>query len=91
MEIDKNWKFHGHIEALIKKIRMTLPMLYSIKNYLGKKSKLALFEAWIMSHIRYGCTIYGFTTTGYVTRLQKILNKALKILFCKFLDICRYL
>jgi hypothetical protein len=81
LNIDHRWKFYEHIENMITKIRQITPMLYKIKHYLSHKTKLCLFEAWIMSQLRYGCTIYGSTTESYINRLQKVQNKAVKVLF----------
>jgi hypothetical protein len=81
--IDKKWKFLKHIDNLIVRIRKTVPALYKLKNILNISTKKALFESWINSIIRYGCSIYGTTTSGFINKLQKIQNKALKALFGK--------
>jgi hypothetical protein len=81
LTIDNHWKFGKHIENLIMKIRQTIPMLYKVRNCLNTKNKKSLFDAWIMSQITYGCSVYGTTTDGYIERLQKIQNKAVKVLF----------
>jgi hypothetical protein len=81
MDIDQNWKFYNHIENLIVKVRQSIPMLYKVRGLLNCSTKKCLYEAWILSKVRYACTIYGLTSKGLVDRLQKVLNKALKVLY----------
>jgi hypothetical protein len=81
MDIDQHWKFDTHIDNLIKRIRNIIPMLYKVRNLLSIKTKQILFESWVLSQIRYSCAIYGSTTDGKIERLQKIQNKAIKVLF----------
>lgn len=81
--IDQNWKFSKYIDKLILRIRKIIPMLYKVKDFLNNNAKKNLFECWVNSIIRYGCGIYGYTTSGYVEKLQKLQNKAMKVLFRK--------
>jgi hypothetical protein len=79
--IDRNWKFYHHVDKLMVKIRQAIPIIYRVKNLLNWKNKKLIYEACILSNIRYGCVIYGTTSSGLIDRLQKLLNKAAKILF----------
>jgi hypothetical protein len=81
--IDENWKFYKHIDELILRIRKTVPFLYKLCNLLNINTKRILFESWINSIIRYGCSVYGTTTKGMLNKLQKVQNKAMKVLFKK--------
>lgn len=81
LDVDQNWKFYYHIESLIKKIRQTIPTLYMIKDFINCSVKKTLYEAWILSKVRYACTIFGSTSTNLIERLQKTINKAVKALF----------
>lgn len=83
LEIDDNWKFYDHIENLITKIRQIIPSLYMIKDYINKTVKKTLYEAWILSKVRYACNIFGSTSTNLIDRLQRTINKAVKVLFGK--------
>ena len=79
--IDNVWKFKTHIHELITRLRKTLPVLYKVRTWLSKSTKINLFNAWIMSIMKYGCSIYGSTTKSTLERLQKLQNKAVKVLF----------
>ena len=81
LDIDKNWKFYFHIESLIKKLRYSIPKLYKIRSLLTKQNKLLIYETCVTSIVRYACTIYGTTSKGLIDRIQKLLNKAAKVLF----------
>jgi hypothetical protein len=48
---------------------------------LNFKNKKLLIEAFVMSILRYSCGIYGSTSPGLIERLQKLQNKAVKVLF----------
>jgi hypothetical protein len=78
MHIDNSWKFTAHIDNLVKKLRTIMPKLYQIRNILNIKNKKVIYNAWIDSHLRYGLEIYGHAS---ISRLQKIQNKIVKILF----------
>jgi hypothetical protein len=81
VEIDKNWKFYNHVENLIVRLRQTIPVLYNVRDILNCKNKKLVYESCIMSITRYACSIYGTTSNGLIERLQKLHNKAVKVLF----------
>jgi hypothetical protein len=81
MELDTNWKFYKHIDTIAVKSRKVIPILYKVKNLLSMANKKLLFEAIIMSITRYGITVFGTTSVNLIDRIQKIHNKAIKILF----------
>jgi hypothetical protein len=81
IEADENWKFYTHVDNTIKKIRKIIPTLYATRNCFTIGTKKLIYESFVLSAIRYACTIYGSTTENYISRLQKTLNKAIKALF----------
>ena len=58
-----------------------MPRLYFLRRLLTKKNKQILYDSWIKSYILYGIEIYGWVKKTEMTRLQKIQNKIVKILF----------
>ena len=81
--VDKFWKHKLHIATLIKKLRQMMPIFYKIKNVLSDKNKLIFFDALVVSHLRYCIEIYGFGPKYLIDRLQKTLNKLVKVFFLK--------
>jgi hypothetical protein len=81
IDLDSNWKFYTHIDNLINRLRKVIPVFYQIRNLLNDRNKRQLFESLVMSISRYACCIYGTTSQGLVERVQKIHNKAVKVLF----------
>jgi hypothetical protein len=81
LQIDKNWKFYDHIDNLILKLRRVIPTFYKIRNLLNVNNKKLIFEAMVMSLTRYANTIYGSTSVNLIARVQKVINKAIKVLF----------
>jgi hypothetical protein len=79
--IDAAWKTKNHVEHLIKKLRQLMPAIYNISKILNYKNKLAVLDALVTSQLRYGIEIYGFAPTYLLERLQKSMNKLVKILF----------
>ena len=64
----------------------SLPKFYGtfnkIKLLVPKKYKLAIYDAYVYSKLRYGIEIYGSLNVTLKKRLQIVSNKLLKILFC---------
>jgi hypothetical protein len=81
ISLDSKWKFDEHINNLVKKLRRLLPKLYQLKDILNTKNKLAIYNAWVVSHLRYGIELYGFASQYLIMRLQRIQNKIIKVLF----------
>ena len=81
LEIDEKWSFAKHIEVLCKKLRQTMPKLYTIKNILNFKNKKIIYDSWIKSYILYGIETYGWAKMKEINRIQKVQNKIVKILF----------
>jgi hypothetical protein len=85
--LDHKWKFLAHIETIVSKLRQILPKLYFLRNMLSLSNKKIIYDAWILSHIRYGIEIYGLASETHLKKLQKIQNKIVKILFRQNEDI----
>ena len=81
--IDNKWSHKKHIDNLIEKLRRIMPKLYQLKYILNNNNKKTLYYAWIESVIRYGIEVYGFAAETYVSRLQRVQNKIIKLLFKK--------
>ena len=52
-----------------------------IKNFVPKSEKQKLCFAYVHSKIKYGIQVYGTAAKSHIMRLQKLQNKAVKVLY----------
>ena len=55
-------------------------ILSKLKNFLPSTSLLKLYYAFIQPHLLYGLSIWGYTHKSYLSKLQTLQNKAVKII-----------
>ena len=56
--IDQNLSWKTHMTKLLSKIQRNLGIVRKISCFLNRKSLMQLFHSLIMSHIRYGITVW---------------------------------
>ena len=78
VEIDDKLEWSSHIEKVINKLSKGTYALYKFKKLLPTKTKLLLYNSFIMSHLRYGISIWGKSRNRYYNKLCKINKKALR-------------
>lgn len=74
-----NWK--EHINFVSDKIAPMICALYKNRNYLSKKSKMDIYNAYFLSHFRYLLPVWGNCGVVNFNTVQILQNKVLKILF----------
>ena len=81
LTIADNLSWDKHIESVTNKI---VPMVGSISrcaHQLNEKSRQLLYNGFIETHLRYLMPCWGNTSVGQLNRLQRLQNKAIKVLF----------
>ena len=73
--IDDQLTYKEHIRLVQNKTSMFCGLLARSKRRLSKKLKILFFNACIMSHIRYGISVWGGAS---IKPLQKVLKKAVR-------------
>ena len=76
IEIDDKLQWSDHIQKIINKISKGTYMLYKFKKLLPTKTKTLLYNSFVMSHLRYGITIWGKARNIFYGKLCTINKKA---------------
>ena len=78
--IDSRLNFHSHIKSVENKVARSLGILSKLKHFLPSNSLLKLYYAFIHPHLLYGLSIWGCTHKSYLSKLQTLQNKVVKII-----------
>ena len=79
--LDEDLTWNQHTQALCKQLTSIASTFKIFKNKLPKNHLMQLYNAYFHSKVTYGLEIYGNTKKANLNRIQKIQNRALKILF----------
>ena len=72
--------FNFHIKSVENKVARLVGVLSKLTHFLPSTSLLKLYYAFIYSHLLYGLSIYGCTHKSYLSKLQTLQNKVVKII-----------
>ena len=78
--IDENLDWGDHVSHVLKKVSSGLSILKVSKNYLPQGTLRILYNSLIESHFRYVNIIWGNCGEIFLTRLQKLQNRAARII-----------
>ena len=78
--IDSRLNFHSHIKSVENKVARSVGILSKLKHFLPSNSPLKLYYAFIYPSLLYGLSIWGCTHKSYLSKLQALQNKAVKII-----------
>lgn len=81
--IDNCLKFNVHLDACVKSSSHKIYMLRKLRNSLDQRTALTIYKSMILPLVEYGnCFMLGCTKTE-ITKIQRIQNKGLKIVFLR--------
>ena len=82
--IDDKLDWHIHLSKLQTKLNQSLGLLNRAKKMLNLNGILSLYYAHFVSHLTYGIPLWGsMASNQWLTKLQKIQNKCLRIVLSK--------
>jgi len=81
VDIDAGLKFTNHINTLCSKTAKQINALYRIKNTLDNTSRQIIFNTYILSAFNYCSSIWMFTTKGNLQKLDKLMERALRLTY----------
>ena len=58
LHLNENLSWKPHMLALIKKLRRNIAIMYKLTFYLNKTNLLNVYYSMIVSHLRYGITVW---------------------------------
>ena len=77
--VDNRLKWDEHIHIMCKKISSAIAALWQVR-FLPREALLCIYRALIESRIRYCCTIWGNCNAKLKNRVQKLQNRAARII-----------
>ena len=80
VQVDNNLNWKGHIKALSIKISRGISFLKHAKNFLTQGTLKTLFSGIVEPHFRYCCSVWGKCGATEKNHLQKLQNRAARIL-----------
>ena len=78
--IDESIDWEDHINAVIKKASCGISVLRSARSYLPLEVLQTLYRSLIECHFRYGDIVWGNCCETLLNKLQKIQNRAARII-----------
>ena len=75
-----------HVNNVLKKCNSYLFLLSRIKPYLSIDKRKLFFNAYILPHIDYCCTVWGQCSSGYEAKLIRFQKRAARLILDKGID-----
>ena len=78
--IDDKLNFKSHIEHLVSKISKCIGILSKLRFLFNSSTLLLLYYSFFHSHLIFGIHLWGSTSQSHLSKLQKLQNKAIRII-----------
>ena len=78
--LDENLNWNQHVEHIIKKIKSALGALRRAKPFVTKETLIQIYNALIVPHFDYCAEVWGDLNKGLSEKLQKMQNRAARII-----------
>ena len=79
--LDQNLNFQKHVKSIIKTLSYKIYLLSKIRPFLTEKAAVLIYKSMVLPYIDYGDTFYFSCTKDLLNKLQRMQNRALKIIF----------
>ena len=79
--IDQHLSWKAHMLKILSKIQRNLSVIRKIACFLDKDALMQLFHSLILSHIRYGITVWHHSHIGLCEKIQACVNKFFRMIF----------
>ena len=76
-DVLSGWK---HCKVLTEKLNRANGMLCKVRHYVPKDELVSIYHAIFSSHLTYNCQVWGISNNSYVKKIEKLQNKAMKII-----------
>ena len=80
IQVDRNLNWKGHIKALSSKVSRAIGFLKHAKSFLPRATLKTLYTGIIEPHFRFCCSVWGNCGAIEKSQLQKLQNRAARIL-----------
>ena len=86
INIDSSLSWHSQIDKALKKCNTLLFLLGRIKQYLSIPIRKLFYNAYILPHLDYCCTIWGNTTSDSINAVVKFQKRAARLILDRDFD-----
>ena len=86
IHLDNTMSWASHVEAIIKKCNSLLFLLNRIKQYLSLPIRKLFYNAYILPHLDYCCTIWGNANNELLNTVIKFQKRAARSILDKPID-----
>ena len=86
INIDSSLSWHSQIDKALKKCNTLLFLLGRIKQYLSIPIRKLFYNAYILHHLDYCCTIWGNTTADSINAVVKFQKRAARLILDRDFD-----
>lgn len=80
LHIEETLSWSKHIEHIYKKVGPLLGLLKRLRNYVDLDTLVNIYNALIQPHLEYGCVVWDGLDKGLVVKLQRLQNRAARII-----------
>ena len=77
--IDKHLAWHDHIDKLCKKVASAIGALKRVRSFITIDASTQIYKSLIQPHFDYCCTVWDGLGETLSTRLQKLQNRAARV------------
>ena len=85
--IDSQLNFGKHIANVVKKVSRITGLMYKIRNFVDNTTLKMIYNSLIYPHLLYGIPIWGNSCQSKIDPLQKLQNKAVRLIVNKHRNI----
>ena len=78
--LDSRVNFNYHIDYMCRKISKAIGVMKYVSKYVPQQSKKLIYNTIVMPHFDYCCTVWSATSKYNIERLQKLQNRAMRII-----------
>ena len=86
INIDRYFSWHSQIDKALKKCNTLLFLLDRVNQYLSIPIRILFFNAYILPHLDYCCTIWGNTTADSINAVVKFQKRAARLILDRDFD-----
>ena len=80
VEIDDKLSWNKHIDKVAKKVASGIWAIKKIRDFVDKETLISVYNALINPHFDYCCEVWNTMGVGLSNRLQKLQNRAARVI-----------
>ena len=87
LQLEQSLSWIKHIEHIYKKVAPALGLLKRVRDFVGRDTLVSIYNALILPHLEYGCVVWDGLDKGLTIKLQRLQNRAARIITRSSLEV----